>query len=169
MTSPSSASTLPPSAETAATAAPSTLSQDEEFTTQAALSLTRASQTSNFVSSKAYYDISFRTATAGAIKSVVMDFPAGTSVGSALVVEATGIGPGTLAASAGKVLTYTVTNAVNVPALKVLSSLRRIQTTVNFRRIKIMVIKLLVSCHQYQQHEPKFHQTYQYLVNEYGF
>jgi hypothetical protein len=46
-----------------------------------------------------------------------MDFPAGTAVGSALVVEAIGIGPGTLAASAGEVLTYTVTNAVNVPAL----------------------------------------------------
>ncbi|MGH9911330.1 MAG: hypothetical protein ACRD4J_04515 [Nitrososphaeraceae archaeon] len=90
---------------------------DSDFTTQAALSLTRASQTSNFVSSKAYYDISFRTATAGAIKSVVMDFPAGTYVGSALVVEVTGIGPGTLSASAGEVLTYTVTNAVNVPAL----------------------------------------------------
>lgn len=45
-----------------------------------------------------------------------MDFPAGTSVGSALLVEATGIGPGTVSASAGEVLTYTVTNAVNVPA-----------------------------------------------------
>jgi Matrixin len=84
---------------------------------QAELSLTRASQTNNFVASKAYYDISFRTATAGAIKSVVMDFPTGTAVGSALVVEAVGLGPGTLAASAGEVLTYTVTNAVNVPAL----------------------------------------------------
>jgi hypothetical protein len=94
-----------------------TVSQDEDFTTQAALSLIRASQTNNFVSSKSYYDISFRTATAGTIKSIVMDFPADTSIGSALVVEATGIGPGTLAASAGEVLTYTVTNAVNVPAL----------------------------------------------------
>jgi hypothetical protein len=88
-----------------------------EFTTQAALSLTRATQTNNFVNSKSYYDISFRTATAGAIKTITMDFPTGTSVGSALVVEAVGIGPGTLAASAGEVLTYTVTNAVNVPAL----------------------------------------------------
>ena len=46
------------------------------------------------------------------IKPLVMDFPVGTSVGSALVIEATSIGPGTLAASAGDVLTYTVTNAV---------------------------------------------------------
>ena len=90
---------------------------DGDFTTQSALSLTRAAQTNNFVASKAYYDISFRTATAGAIKTITMDFPAGTAVGSELIVEAVGIGPGTLAASAGKVLTYTVTNAVNVPAL----------------------------------------------------
>jgi hypothetical protein len=96
---------------------PSTLSQDGDFSAQAALSLTRAAQTNNFVASKAYYDISFRTATAGAIKTITMDFPTGTAVGSALVVEAVGIGPGTLAASAGEVLTYTVTNAVNVPAL----------------------------------------------------
>jgi hypothetical protein len=90
---------------------------DGDFSAQAALSLTRAAQTSNFVASKAYYDISFRTATAGAIKTITMDFPTGTSVGSALVVEVVGLGPGTLAASAGEVLTYTVTNAVNVPAL----------------------------------------------------
>jgi hypothetical protein len=104
------------STSTPATMAPSTLSQDGDFSTQAALSLTRASQTNNFVASKAYYDISFRTATAGIIKSIVIDFPAGTAVGSALLVEATGIGPGTVSASAGEVLTYTVTNAVNVPA-----------------------------------------------------
>jgi hypothetical protein len=90
---------------------------DGDFSTQAALSLTRAAQTNNFVASKAYYDISFRTASAGAIKTITMDFPTGTSVGSALIVEAVGIGAGTLSASAGEVLTYTVTNAVNVPAL----------------------------------------------------
>jgi hypothetical protein len=101
---------------TSSTTPTSTMSQDGDFTTQAALSLTRAAQTNNFVASKAFYDISFRTTTAGVIKSVVMDFPAGTSVGSALIVEAVGIGPGTLSASAGEVLTYTVTNAVNVPA-----------------------------------------------------
>jgi hypothetical protein len=105
---------LPPPATPINTARPA-LTQEGDFSTQAALSLTRASQTNNFVNSKAYYDISFRTATAGAIKKVVMDFPVGTSVGSALVVEAVGIGPGTLAASAGEVLTYTVTNAVNIP------------------------------------------------------
>jgi hypothetical protein len=104
--------------------APSTISQsgkDGEFTTQAALGLTRATQTDNLANSKTYYDISFRTATAGIIKTIQMAFPPGTYVGAAVLVEATGIGPGTIAASgntvAGMTLTYTVTNEVNVPAL----------------------------------------------------
>jgi hypothetical protein len=104
---PTTSSTTPPT---------STMSQDGDFTTQAALTLTRASQTNNFVASKAYYDISFRTATAGAIKTVQMNFPAGTAIGSALLVEATGIGPGTISAISSQILEYTVTNAVNVPA-----------------------------------------------------
>jgi hypothetical protein len=94
----------------------STLNQNGDFTTQAALSLTRATQTGNIVNSKAYYDISFRTATSRIVKTIEMDFPTGTYVGSALLVETTGIGPGTVAASAGEVLTYTVSNAVNIPA-----------------------------------------------------
>jgi hypothetical protein len=73
------------------------------------------------VNSKTYYDISFRTATAGIIKKVEMAFPVGTYVGSAVLIEAVGIGPGTIAASGtsatGMTLTYTVTNEVNVPAL----------------------------------------------------
>jgi hypothetical protein len=46
---------------TSSTTPTSTMSQDGDFTTQAALSLTRAAQTNNFVASKAYYDVSFRT------------------------------------------------------------------------------------------------------------
>jgi hypothetical protein len=105
------------------TIAPSTLSQDGEgdFTAQAALSLTRATQTNNIVNSKSYYDISFRTATAGIIKHIQMAFPPETFVGSTVLIEAVGIGPGTIAASGspstGQTLTYTVTNEVNVPAL----------------------------------------------------
>jgi hypothetical protein len=91
-------------------------SQDGDIITQAALSLTRAAQTNNFVASKAYYDISFRTNTAGVIKTVQMDFPEGTYIGSALLVEASGIGPGTISAISSNILEYTVTNAVNVPA-----------------------------------------------------
>jgi hypothetical protein len=101
--------------------APSTISQggvteDKEFTIQAALSLARSTQTSNIVDSKSYYDIMFRTTTAGIIKTIEMDFPAGTNVGSSLLVEAVGIGPGTIGFSAGEIVTYTVTNPVNVPA-----------------------------------------------------
>jgi hypothetical protein len=96
-------------------------SNDNNFSTQAALSLTRASQTSNIVNSKAYYDISFRTSTAGTIKTVEIDFPPGTYVGAATLVEVVGIGAGTIAASGstgtGMKITYTVTNEVNVPAL----------------------------------------------------
>lgn len=105
------------SSSTPTTSAPPVSSKDGgDFTTQAALSLTRASQTNNFVASKAYYDISFRTTTAGAIKTVQMNFPAGTTIGSALLVEATGIGPGTISAISSQILEYTVTNAVNIPA-----------------------------------------------------
>jgi hypothetical protein len=93
----------------------------DDFTAQAALSLTRATQTSNIMDSKTYYDISFRTTTSGTIKTVEMNFPPGTYVGAAVLVEATGIGSGTISASGstgtGMKITYTVTNAVNVPAL----------------------------------------------------
>lgn len=49
-----------------------------------------------------------------------MDFPTGTAVGSALLVEATGIGSGTISAISSDILTYTVTNAVNVPAYTII-------------------------------------------------
>jgi hypothetical protein len=99
--------------------APSPSSQDGDFTAQAALSLTRATQTNNIVSTRSYYDIMFRTSTSGVIKTVEMDFPPGTYVGIALLVEAVGIGPGKIAASGttatGQKITYTVDNAVNIP------------------------------------------------------
>ncbi|MPZ06274.1 MAG: hypothetical protein GEU26_07630, partial [Nitrososphaeraceae archaeon] len=66
--------------------APSTSSPEGDFTAQAALSLTRATQTNNIVSARSYYDIMFRTSTSGVIKTVEMDFPPGTYVGAALLV-----------------------------------------------------------------------------------
>jgi hypothetical protein len=49
-----------------------------------------------------------------------MTFPPGTYAGTALLVEAVGIGPGTIITSSttatGQTITYTITNAVNVPA-----------------------------------------------------
>ncbi|MPZ08121.1 MAG: hypothetical protein GEU26_17185 [Nitrososphaeraceae archaeon] len=84
------------------------------------MSLTRATQTNNIVSARSYYDIMFRTSTSGVIKTVEMDFPPGTYVGAALLVEAIGIGPGKISHSGttatGQTITYTVDNAVNIPA-----------------------------------------------------
>jgi subtilisin len=79
-----------------------------------------ATQTSNLVSIKSYYDIMLRTSTSGTVKTIDIDFPPGTYVGAALLVEAVGIGPGKIAASGstatGPTITYTVDNAVNIPA-----------------------------------------------------
>jgi hypothetical protein len=89
-------------------------------TVQGALSLTRATQSNNIVNTRAYYDILFRTSTSGTIKTITLDFPAGFYLGSAVLLEETGIGAGKLLASGststGQTLTYTVTNAVNIPA-----------------------------------------------------
>ena len=96
---------------------PSTLSQDgSDFTTQAALSSLTARPTNNIVNTNSFYDIVFITATAGAIKKIEVTFPAGTTIASsAFFNEPEGIGPGS-ASKSGQTITYTVTNAVNVPA-----------------------------------------------------
>jgi hypothetical protein len=98
-------------------ASPSTISQDgNDFTTQAALSSVSARPTNNIVNTNSFYDVVFVTATAGAIKTIQVTFPAGTTIASsAFFNEAEGIGPGT-ASKTGQTITYTVNNAVNVPA-----------------------------------------------------
>jgi hypothetical protein len=89
---------------------------DSDFTTQAALSSLTARPTNNIVNTNSFYDVVFLTATAGAIKTIQVTFPAGTTIPSgAFFNEAEGIGPGT-ASKSGQTITYTVTNAVNVPA-----------------------------------------------------
>jgi hypothetical protein len=99
------------------TLAPSTINQDgSDFTTQAALSSLTARPTNNIVNTNSFYDVVFLTATAGAIKTIQVTFPAGTTIPSgAFFNEAEGIGQGT-ASKSGQTITYTVTNAVNVPA-----------------------------------------------------
>ena len=103
--------------------APSMIDQDvkeDDFTAQSALSLTRATQTNNIVSTRSYYDIMFRTSTPGPIKQIDVDFPPGTYVDAALLVETVGIGPGKISASGttatGQAITYTVNNADTIPA-----------------------------------------------------
>jgi hypothetical protein len=115
---PLSSTSFSSSPSTPITSAPSALSQDGgDFTAQAELSLMRTTQTSNIVNSRSYYDIMFRTSTSGEIKTVEIDFPEGTYVGVALLVEAIGIGPGRIAGdNVDDKITYTVTDAENVPA-----------------------------------------------------
>jgi hypothetical protein len=89
---------------------------DSDFTTQAALSSLTARPTNNIVNTNSFYDVVFLTATSGTIKTIQVTFPAGTTIPStAFFNEAEGIGPGT-ASKSGQTITYTVTNAVNVPA-----------------------------------------------------
>lgn len=65
---------------------------------------------------KLHYPRTDRTTTAGIIKTIEMNFPTGTYVGSSLLVEIVGIGPGTIAAGADETITFIVTNTINVPA-----------------------------------------------------
>ena len=106
-----------PSSDDGNTLAPSTIGQDGgDFTAQAPLSSLTARPTNNIVNTNSFYDVVFLTATAGAIKTIQVTFPAGTTIPSgAFFNEAEGIGPGT-ASKSGQTITYTVTNAVNVPA-----------------------------------------------------
>jgi subtilisin len=82
----------------------------------AVISFLTARPTNNIVNTNSFYDVVFLTATSGVIKTIQVTFPAGTTIPSgAFFNEAEGIGPGT-ASKSGQTITYTVTNAVNVPA-----------------------------------------------------
>jgi hypothetical protein len=105
--------------------APSTIGQDgSDFTTQAALSSLTARPTNNIVNTNSFYDVVFLTVTAGAIKTIQVTFPAGTTIPSgAFFNEAEKCVPGSActeltgtATKSGQTITYTITNAVNIPA-----------------------------------------------------
>jgi hypothetical protein len=106
-----------PTSDNGNTLAPSTIGQDgDDFTIQAPLSSVTARPTNNIVTTTSFYDIVFLTATAGAIKTIEVTFPAGTQMAATpLLNEVEGIGPGTPSRS-GQTIIYTVANAVNVPA-----------------------------------------------------
>jgi len=70
----------------------------------------------NIVNTKSTYDIIFNTATTGTIKTINMTFPSGFDVSAAKNIERTGIGSGWLSATSSSTLTYTVNNAVSIPA-----------------------------------------------------
>jgi hypothetical protein len=93
-----------------------TAGNNKDVTTQAAIGSLTARPTNNIVNTNSFYDVVFVTSTAGVIKKIQVTFPLGTTVPtSASFNEAEGIGPGTVSKT-GQTLTYTVTNAVNVPA-----------------------------------------------------
>jgi hypothetical protein len=106
--------------------APSSSSSSTTPSIQDALSFPRATQSNNIVNTRAVYDILFRTSTAGAIKTITINFPPGFYLGSAVLLENVGIGAGNIAVSGstttttGQTLTYTVTNAANIPAFTII-------------------------------------------------
>jgi hypothetical protein len=95
--------------------APSTISQEGDFTTQAPLQIPRTLQSTDLVNSLAFYEVTFITSTTGAIDKIRMDFPAGTGIGAAGLIERVGIGGGTLLKS-GSSITYDVTTPVSISA-----------------------------------------------------
>jgi hypothetical protein len=73
--------------------------------------------TNNIVNTKTTYDISFKTATTGTIKTIHMTFPSSFDVTAAYkLIEKNGIGSGSLSAASKTTLVYTVSNPVSVPA-----------------------------------------------------
>ena len=71
--------------------------------------------TSDLVNSRAWYQVIFTTGTTAAIKEVEVDFPPGTNIVGAKLVDASGLGPGTYKIS-GQTITYTLAPEVLVPA-----------------------------------------------------
>jgi hypothetical protein len=94
---------------------PSASTSSATPTIQAPLQIPRTLQSTDLVNSLAFYEVTFITSTTGAIDRIRMDFPAGTGVGAAGIIERIGIGGGTLLKS-GSSITYDVTSPVSIPA-----------------------------------------------------
>jgi hypothetical protein len=71
--------------------------------------------TNDIVNSRAWYQVIFTTGTTAPIKQVEVDFPPGTNISNAQLVDTAGLGPGTYTIS-GQTITYTVAPEVLVPA-----------------------------------------------------
>jgi hypothetical protein len=107
----------PSSSQSNTPTAPSTISQDGggDVSIQAPLQIPRTLQSTDLVNSLAFYEVTFITSTTGAIDKIRMDFPAGTGIGAAGIIERVGIGGGTLLKS-GSSITYDVTFPVSIPS-----------------------------------------------------
>jgi hypothetical protein len=71
----------------------------------------------NIVNTRTTYDIFFKTATTGTIKTIHMSFPSGFDVSAANhIIERSGIGSGSISTPSSTTLIFTVSNPVSVPA-----------------------------------------------------
>ena len=70
--------------------------------------------TNDIVNSRAWYQVIFTTGTTAPIKQVEVDFPSGTNITNAKLLDTAGLGPGIYTIS-GQTITYTVTPEVLVP------------------------------------------------------
>ena len=96
--------------------APSALSQNGDFSTQAAITSPLTVLSTNIGKTKAIYEIMFEPSTTGVIKSVEMTFPAGTDISGKVPIEVEGLGPGFLSVATANKLIYNVFTPVEVPA-----------------------------------------------------
>jgi hypothetical protein len=71
--------------------------------------------TNDIVNSMAWYKVIFTTGTTAPIKQVEVDFPPGTNIANAKLLDTAGLGPGIYTIS-GQTITYTVAPEVLVPA-----------------------------------------------------
>ena len=71
--------------------------------------------TNDLVNSRAWYQVIFTTGTTAPIRQVEVDFPSGTNIANAKLLDTAGLGPGTYTIS-GQTITYTVAPEVLVPA-----------------------------------------------------
>ena len=85
------------------------------FTPQATIPDVWPYQSNNIVNNKALYDIIFRTGSTGIVKNMELTFPTGSNIVKAVLLEESGIGPGSISIS-GQKLTYTVTSPVSIPS-----------------------------------------------------
>ena len=70
--------------------------------------------TNDIVNSRAWYQVIFTTGTTAPIKQVEVDFPSGTNITNAKLLDTAGLGPGIYTIS-GQTITYTVAPEVLVP------------------------------------------------------
>ena len=70
--------------------------------------------TNDIVNSRAWYQVIFTTGTTAPIKQVEVDFPSGTNIANAKLLDTAGLGPGIYTIS-GQTITYTLAPEVLVP------------------------------------------------------